>query len=205
MQIQDLESVLDRFFKKFRDNPFDYLYEIDIHSELLVMLREASKKHRLLIPNGTRVNFSIVRGCYNPLPKFHFDIAILQENLIGIDRADLHKRPLDKNEMFLYWKKVDIGIELKLQAINTNQIRKFEKDLQRLNDLRNIEEYPEENKINTGLGILFFHRDKDFDDVRGRFQSFDPQKLFNIVKNYINAVIVTPGDVYSFVYPGINL
>jgi hypothetical protein len=194
--IQRTKKVLNIFQGCFQQNPFDFLYEFDIHAQLYVMLRNEFKDLSIKCKFGGSkpIDFSIVRGTYHPGSKNRPDIAILQDREI-IQRPLLHQRPGDKNEMFLYWQKVDIAIELKLRPMDSNRTQGFLKDLERLDDLRKIVKDKEENQINTGIAILFFHRNRDLKNLiskHNRFSEFLKMETISPTENHTNGFLVSP-------------
>jgi|GEM_PF-6043610 len=205
MKLQLVQDVLNEFIKEFKANPFNFLYEFDIHSRLISELKnEFDKKFNFnhTFENGIKVNFSIVRSQYHPSSRNFLDIAILEKSTIE-KRTNIHPRPEDVNEMFLYWQKVDIGIEVKFQAINTDQTKYFSRDVEKLKRLSNFSnnlKNPEENCINTGIALLFFHRNNDLDFARKySYKDKDYNSIDQIVlkQNHINSIIICPK--YSYI------
>ncbi|MFC1513604.1 hypothetical protein ACFL5P_01210 [candidate division KSB1 bacterium] len=191
MNIDKVEKVLSDFIKEYQTHPFDYLYEFEIQAILYSMLRnEINDRIHHTFETNNQKTFTKVKGEYHPLSDKRLDIAILENNRISKLDPTVHSRAYDRSEMTLYWQKVDIGIEIKLQAIFTKQMEGFNKDIKKLQKLMGNIKNESENGINTGIALLFFHKHEDFND-----HNHENGTTIEITSGKLNALIITPKTV----------
>ncbi|MFC1562353.1 hypothetical protein ACFL4Q_05090 [candidate division KSB1 bacterium] len=205
MNTVKVQKVLSDFIiEEYQKHPFDYLYEFEIQAILYSMLKNKinDRIHHTFETNNQKT-FSKVKAEYHPLSNMRLDIAILEKDEISEINDKIHNRSVDVDEMVLYWQKIDIGIEIKLQAIFTDQILGFNNDISKLQELMDYTRNSTENSINTGIALLFFHKDKDFRKIKdGEFvQNFislgKKDDIISIIieENELNAIIITPEEV----------
>lgn len=191
MELELLNSALLIFFKRFQDNLYDYLYEFDIHAELLVHLKKylCDLKFNFPLKYGENEEkqcaFSLVRSLY-PIDNNKIDIVILNKDNFTIENFKENDNPLYKEE-------VDIGIEIKFNAFNSEQ--SFIDDINKLSFLLS------EKKVKIGISILFSHYEIDYEDYP-RIIKMKPRVvniIFNkselIEENKVNSFIITPKEI----------
>lgn len=180
-RILKVQNVLKSFIKNFQINTFDYLYEEDIRAELFFLLKEAFQENFLID------NISRVKTEYHYLPDHKIDISIL-----GDFRNLKPTFETEKKIFELYKQKAEIGIEIKFQSIGYDQIGTFRRDIDKLYTLVCSEEKME--SIDTGIALLFFQIQKDFEKVRDHFSEYSNRE-FLIRPNCVNQIIISPCNV----------
>lgn len=112
LNLETLNSEVLSFIRLFQSNPFRYLYESDIQSELLSRLRQA-------IPDTLRI-----AGGGNPLNEYEVSIvnseylSRLDIALLDVEKAPFHPVRNHKGfDIHLYDCPVFIGIEIKYQKL----------------------------------------------------------------------------------------
>lgn len=186
--------VLDSFFKKFQDNLYNYLYERDIQSDLLCHLRKElsdyDRKFEFKYQNddvykSQNCNFSLIRSEYHVDNKI-LDIAILDEDHFISNDFQINGNPL-------YCQKIDVGIEIKFNAFNS--------DYSFINDINSLTSLIANNKIKTGISLLFSHKEVKFEDyprinVLDSYRSVNETAyILSIKEDKVNSFIISSKEV----------
>lgn len=179
-RLSKVQNVLKSFFKNFQSNALDYLFEEDIRAELLFLLKEAYQDD-LLIDNISRVKTE-----YHYSPDYKIDISILD------DCSNLNSFNTKEQIFKLYKQKVEIGLEIKFQTIDCDQFGAFKRDIEKLSTL--VCSIEEMERIDTGIALLFFQFQNDFEMVKNLFtEYFDSES--QIQGNCVNKIVISPENI----------
>lgn len=177
-----VQNVLKSFINNFQKNSIDYLYEEDLRAELYFLLKQKLQED-LLFDKISRVKTE-----YHCSPNCKIDISLL-ENLSNL------RLPFEKKEHHifeLYKQKVEIGIEIKYQPVYTDQFGTFKKDAEKLEALFYSNKKSE--SIDTGIALLFFQIQEDFDKVKNLYAEYSNSEL-QVEANCVNKIIISPRNI----------
>ncbi|MFW9928275.1 MAG: hypothetical protein ACFFD1_02680 [Candidatus Thorarchaeota archaeon] len=175
-----IENTLNEFVKRFQKNPFNYLYEEDIRSELYCYIKAKLKDFLFM-------KISRVKTDYHYSPDTEIDIAILDDIK---NTPDLSKKDGIKS---LYRVRVKTAIEIKQQRIDNDQTKPFKEDQIKLENLMKRKNFIE--SIDTGIAILFFQYDGDFVKAKKFYNGFVEHTEIKIKQKCLNKIIITPSDI----------
>ncbi len=182
--LNQVQEQIKNLIQNYQDNPFNYLNEFDLHSELYQLLKPKIPTKKIHIktelPNDDKI-FSLVRAQYY-LNTSLIDLAILEESKFLNEITEINGNPL-------YSEKIDIAIELKYQPFNVEQYGGFRADISKLEAFMQYDG----NAIKTGVVMLFSQRSLDI--TKSYWIDFKQQEI-SLHGNKVNAIIVDRENTY---------
>ena len=205
-------TAIENFIKRFRENPFRYLYESDIKCGLYCELSSfydtlisLEPKHWKQENFGPIINFAQLTTEYKYLFKYgnnsskqashqRIDIAILdKDNVLTLDKINLPGQIQYMGEA-IWLQPVKYGIELKLSSgLDYPPISSIETDIQKLRMY--YHSFSNRKNLNVGLSICFCHT--GYDNIPGYIVLGEKEELSAIIKeDKFLSIIVFPKKIY---------